>query len=72
MYYTVNYLFAAYLQTKTGGEYAISRVEKVSVGKAKYFFDITSDEAEKRKFEFSQSDFLRFEQIRRSTIDLAY
>ena len=71
-FYTVNYLLASYLQTKSGGEHKIVKVEKVRPGKAKFFFDITSEEAEKMQLKFHNSCCNDFETVRRKTIDLAY
>ncbi len=72
MYYTVNYLQATYLQTISGGLHAIVKVDKIKPGKAKFYFDITEEEAGRIKLEFHDSECLKFEQIRRNTIDLAY
>lgn len=72
MWFTVNYLLATYLQTKEGGNHKIERVEKVKPGKAKFFFNITSEEAEKAQLKFHSSSCAEFEAIRKSTIDLAY
>lgn len=72
MFETVNYLFAAYLQTKEGGSHKIARVEKLRPGKAKFFFDLSPEQIEKLQFEFHQSTSLEFEQKRRATMDLAY
>ena len=72
MYYTVNYLLAAYYQTAEGGSNAIDHVEKINPGRAKFYFNITKEEAEKIKFKFHNSCCIRFEQIRQNTIDLAY
>jgi hypothetical protein len=71
-YCTVNYLFATYLQTKEGGAFKIQRVEKVRPGKAKFFFDISEEEAERLKFKFHNSSCSEFEEFRKRTIDLAY
>lgn len=72
MYHTVNYLQAAWLQTVSGGSHTIIKVEKIKPGKAKFYFDITEEEAEKIKLEFHDSCCQKFEQMRRNTIDLAY
>ena len=72
MYFTVNYLFAAYLQTEEGGYLKIKRVEKVRPGKAKFYFDITPETAEEIQLRFHNSICSEFEQIRKQTIDLAY
>lgn len=72
MFHTVNYLFAAYLQTKEGGQHKISKVEKVRPGKAKFYFDISPDEATKAQLQFQYSVCSEFEAIRKATIDLAY
>ena len=71
-YYTVNYLFASYLQTKEGGEHKIVKVDKVRPGKAQFYFDLTKEEAEKVKLKFHNSCCSEFEQIRKQTIDLCY
>ena len=72
MYCTVNYLFAAYLQTEPGGRHKIKRVEKVRTGKAKFFFDITEKQAEDIKLKFHNSCCAEFEKVRKTTIELAY
>ena len=72
MFETVNYLFAAFLQTKDGGSHRVVRVEKLRPGKAKFYFDITPAEAEELQFRFHQSAALEFENKRRATMDLAY
>jgi hypothetical protein len=72
MFFTVNYLLATYLQTKEGGGHKIARVEKLKPGKAKFFFNITSEEAEKMQLKFHDSCCAEFEATRKSTIDLAY
>jgi len=72
MHYTVNYLFAAYLQTQEGGGHKILKVEKVRPGKAKFYFKISSEQAEKIQLKFHNSIASEFERIRKLTIDLAY
>jgi hypothetical protein len=72
MFETVNYLLAAYLQTKEGGSYKVAKVEKLRPGKAKFFFNIDPNMAEELQFKFHQSVCLEFEQKRRATMDLAY
>lgn len=72
MFYTVNYLFATYLQTKEGGSHKISKVEKVRPGKARFFFELTQDQAEQLQFQFHQSVCSEFESLRKATINLAY
>jgi hypothetical protein len=69
---TVNYLFAAYLQTQEGGSHQIKRVEKLRPGKAKFFFDISPEQIEALQLKFNQSVCLEFENKRRATMDLAY
>lgn len=71
-YVTVNYLFAAYLQTVEAGGYKIVRVEKIRPGKAKFFFDISEESAEKLKLQFHNSACSEFERHRKYTIDLSY
>lgn len=71
-YYTVNYLFAAYLQHPAGGGYRVVRVEKVRPGKAKFYFEIDRAAADALFLKFHASDLLEFETIRKRTIDLAY
>jgi hypothetical protein len=71
-YYTVNYLFATYLQTTEGGGNKIVRVEKVRPGKAKFYFDITPEKAEEIQLKFHASSCSEFERLRKATIDLAY
>lgn len=72
LYVTVNYLFAAFLQTRECGGHQIQRVEKVRPGKAKFFFSITEKEAERLKLKFLSSSCSEFERLRKYTIDLAY
>ena len=72
MYVTVNYLFAAYLQTRAGGNNKLAKVELIRRGRAKFFFDITDKEATDLKFKFHSSCCLEFETKRKFTIDLAY
>lgn len=71
-FFTVNYLFATYLQTSEGGSHKISKVEKLRPGKAKFFFEITQEQAEHLQFKFHQSVCAEFESLRKATIDLAY
>ena len=71
-YHIVNYLFAAYLQTRDGGGHKILRVEKVRPGKAKFYFEISHEQAEKIQLQFHNRIASEFEQIRKQTIDLAY
>jgi hypothetical protein len=71
-YFTVNYLFATYLQTKEGGGHKIERVEKVRPGKAKFHFNLSPEEAEEIQLRFHKSACSEFESLRKSTIDLAY
>lgn len=68
----MNYLFAAFLQTKECGGYQIQRVEKVRPGKAKFFFAITEKEADQLKLKFLSSVCSEFERLRKYTIDLSY
>ena len=72
MYATVNYLFAAYLQTSEAGGHRIVKVEKIRKGKAKFFFDMSEEEAETFKLKFHNSACSEFERYRKYTIDLAY
>ncbi len=72
MYYTVNYLFAAFLQTKAGGGHRIQKVEKVRPGKAKFYFDLTKEEVDGWQLKFHNSCCMEFEATRKKTIDLAY
>ena len=71
-FYTVNYLFATYLQTKEAGGLKIVRVEKMRPGKAKFFFDISPELAEELQLRFHSSVCSEFEGLRKATIDLAY
>lgn len=71
-FYTVNYLFAAYLQTKEAGSHKIVKVEKVRPGKAKFHFDISHEQAEQLQLQFHQSVCSEFEALRKLTINLAY
>ena len=71
-YVTVNYLFAAYLQTKEGGSNRLIKVEKIRRGRAKFFFRITDEEASKIKLKFINSCCSEFERFRKSSIDMAY
>lgn len=72
MYYTVNYLFAAYLQTRVGGGHKIQKVEKVRPGKAKFYFDLSKEEIDSCQLKFHNSCCVEFEAMRKATIDLAY
>jgi hypothetical protein len=72
MFATVNYLFAAYLQTKEGGGYKIAKIEKIRPGKAKFYFEISDAEAEERQLAFHKSSCSEFEAMRKATINLAY
>lgn len=72
LYVTVNYLFAAYLQTGEAGGRKIIKVEKVRPGKAKFFFELPEEEAERLKLQFHNSVCSEFERHRKYTIDLAY
>jgi len=72
MYQTVNYLLAAYLQTREGGGHKILKVEKVRPGKARFFFEITLEQAEKIQLQFHHSICSEFETKRKHTINLAY
>ncbi len=72
LYVTVNYLFASYLQTAEAGNRKILRVEKIRPGKAKFFFDLPEEEAERLKLQFHNSACSEFERHRKYTIDLAY
>lgn len=72
MFATVNYLLAAYLQTREGGNHKISKVKKIRPGKAKFYFDITEDQAEKAQMDYHNSSCSEFEAIRKQTINLAY
>lgn len=71
-YFTVNYLFAAYLQTREGGSLKIVKIEKIRPGKARFYFDISPEDAERRQMSFHNSTCAEFEAMRKSTIDLAY
>lgn len=71
-FWTVNYLFATYLQTREGGSHRIEKVEKVRPGKAKFYFNISDDEAEAIQLRFHESVCSEFEQLRKKTIDLTY
>ena len=72
MYSTVNYLFAAYLQTSEGGTHKIVKIEKLKPGKARFYFEVSQEEAEKIQLKFHGSICSEFESLRKSTIDLAY
>lgn len=72
-FYTVNYLFAAYLQHPQGGGHKVVRVEKVRPGKARFHFDdLDRQEADALLLRFHNSDLMAFETLRKHTIDLAY
>ena len=45
-FWTVNYLFATYLQTKEGGGFKIIKIEKIRPGKARFYFDMGHSDAE--------------------------
>jgi hypothetical protein len=72
MFSTTNYLFAAFLQSKEGGDNRIVKVDKLRPGKAKFYFNITPEDAEKFKIDFHNSVGMEFENFRKKTIDLAY
>jgi len=72
VYYTVNYLFASYLQTVGGGSHKVARVEKIRPGKAKFYFDISLEKANEIQLRFHNSCCCEFEKVRKLTIDLAY
>ena len=72
MYVTVNYLFAAYLQTSEAGRHKIVKMDKIKLGRAKFYFDVTQDEAEKIQLKFHGSICAEFESLRKQTISLAY
>jgi len=72
VYYTVNYLLAAYLQTEECGNIEIAKTEKIKNGRAKFYFNITPEEAEKFKVQFHDSICYEFESKRKKTISLAY
>jgi hypothetical protein len=72
VWFTVNYLLATFLQTREGGGYKIERVEKLKPGRARFYFNITSEEAEKRQLQFHSSSCAEFEAIRKNTIDLCF
>jgi hypothetical protein len=72
MYKTSNYLFATYLQTEECGKIDIKKVEKIKPGRAYFYFDITSDQAEEYKLKFHKSICLEFEEKRKKTISLAF
>lgn len=69
---TVNYLFAAYLQTNEAGGHRIKRVDVLKPGKAKFFFDLTENQAAELKLKWVGSTCAEFENLRKSTIDLAF
>ena len=71
-FWTVNYLFATYLQTKEGGAAKIVKIEKIRPGKARFFFDMSHADAEQAQIKFHNSSCSEFESLRKSTIDLAY
>jgi hypothetical protein len=71
-YWTVNYLFATYLQTGEAGGNKIVKIEKLRPGKARFHFDITKEEAERLQLQFHNSVYVEFERLRKQTIDLAY
>lgn len=72
MFSTVNYLFAAYLQTSEGGRHKIAKVEKIRPGKARFFFDISLAKGDELQIKFHNSICSEFEQMRKSTIDLSW
>jgi hypothetical protein len=71
-FWTVNYLFATYLQTTEAGSNKIVKVEKIKAGKAKFYFDIPKSKADELQLAFHRSVCNEFESLRKATIDLAY
>lgn len=71
-FWTVNYLFASYLQTKEAGGHKISRIEKLKPGKARFYFSVTKEQAEVLQVQYHNSVCSEFESIRKATIDLCY
>lgn len=71
-FWTVNYLFATYLQTKEAGSHRVAKIEKIKPGKARFHFDISKEKAELLQVQFHNSICSEFEAIRKSTIDLCY
>lgn len=71
-FWTVNYLFATYLQTREAGSNKIVKVEKIKAGKAKFYFDISKTKADELQLAFHSSICNEFESLRKATIDLAY
>ena len=71
-YVTVNYLFAAYLQTSEAGGHKVVRVERIRPGKAKFFFNVSEEQAGHLKLQFHNSICSEFERHRKYTIDLSY
>jgi hypothetical protein len=69
---TVNYLFAAWLQTREAGSNRIQKVDVIRPGKAKFFFDLTEDKAAELKLMWVNSPCSEFERLRKYTVDLAY
>jgi len=72
MFTTVNYLFAAYLQTKEAGAHKIAKIEKLRPGKARFYFEISKEESDRLQMQYHQSSCAEFEALRKNTIDLAY
>jgi hypothetical protein len=72
LWFTVNYLLATYLQTREGGDHKVHHVEKIRPGKAKFFFEVTREQAEEIQLRFHNSVCSEFEAKRKVTIDLAY
>lgn len=72
MWHTVNYLLAAYIQTSEGGAHKLVKVEKIRMGKAKFYFDLTEEQAELIQLKFHGSICSEFESLRKKTIDLCY
>ena len=69
---TTNYLLASYLQSSECGNLEIQKVERLSIGRARFSFAISDEEAERLKMKFHKSVCSEFERLRKSTIALAY
>jgi len=66
---TKNIKFVAYLRFKN---IHAARIDKISRGKARYFFDMSEDDWISLKLQFDKSDEFKYAQCIDAVIDLAH